>query len=233
MTVSAKTRSGAGLQWAGDGAMASDGGEFVETMFTGIVEATGEVAGLTATAVGGVLELELPRSMADGLAVGDSLAVNGCCLTLAGPVVEGRARFDLLGETLRRTNLGDLAAGELVNLERAMRADSRFGGHFVLGHVDDTTRVLELAPEGDNHRLVLALPAAMARYLVPKGSVTVDGMSLTVAQLEQDRLTIWITPHTHRATNLCRRSVGQRVNLEVDILAKHVERLLEARLGDG
>lgn len=202
-------------------------------MFTGIVETTGEVVGLATTAEGGVLELALPAAVAEGLAVGDSLAVNGCCLTLAAPVAEGRARFDLLSETLRRTNLGDLAAGDLVNLERAMRVDGRFGGHFVLGHVDETCGVEALEPEGDNFRLVLELPAGLDRYLVPKGSVTIDGMSLTVARLEGRRLTIWITPHTHKATNLRRRAAGQRVNLEVDILAKHVERLLEARLQGG
>lgn len=199
-------------------------------MFTGIVEATGEVGGIRTTATGGVLELVLPQEVAADLKVGDSLAVNGCCLTLAAPVEGKRARFDLLSETLRRTNLGDLTTGDPVNLERAMQAGDRFGGHFVLGHVDDTTHVLELEPEGENHRLVLALTEDFARYLVPKGSITVDGMSLTVARLEEDRFTIWITPHTFKATNLRRRAVGQRVNLEVDILAKHVERLLAARL---
>lgn len=196
-------------------------------MFTGIVEFLGEVESLRATADGGGLTLR-GVEFADDLVLGESVAINGCCLT----VVEngaGRVRFDLLQETLRLTNLGRLTVGDPVNLERAMRADSRLSGHFVQGHVDTTGEVLEYGPQGQDHRLTVSLPESGRRLVVPKGSITVDGMSLTLAELRDDRFTIYITPHTHAVTTLRSLTAGWRVNLEFDMVAKQVERLLSLR----
>lgn len=196
-------------------------------MFTGIVEFLGEVESLRVTPEGGGLTL-CGVAFADDLVLGESVAINGCCLTVVekGP---GRVRFDLLQETLRLTNLGRLKPGSPVNLERAMRADSRLSGHFVQGHVDTTGAVLAYTQEGQDHRLTIALPESGRRLVVPKGSVTVDGMSLTIAELRDDQFTIFITPHTHAVTTLCSLTPGWRVNLEFDMVGKQVERLLSLR----
>ncbi len=196
-------------------------------MFTGIIESTGSVATLRATSQGGRLELE-GVAFASDLVLGESVAVNGCCLTVVS-YGEGRVAFDLLQETLRLTNLGALAAGEEVNLERALRAGDRLSGHFVQGHIDGTARVLAYEAEGQDHRYSLALPEAGRRLVVPKGSIAVNGISLTIAALEDDSFTLWITPHTHGVTNLRQAGVGQLVNLEYDFLGKQVERLLALR----
>jgi len=196
-------------------------------MFTGIVESTGTVEALTLVPGGGRLVLA-GVVFADELSLGESVAVNGCCLTVT-EFGGGRVSFDLLQETLRVTNLGALAAGEPVNLERALRAGDRLSGHFVQGHVDGRARLLSYEADGQDHRLVVELPEAGQRLLVPKGSVTVNGMSLTVALLEADRFTIWITPHTHAVTTLSQARAGQEVNLEYDFLGKQVERLLALR----
>lgn len=196
-------------------------------MFTGIVEYLGEVESLTVTEAGGGLILR-GVEFADDLVLGESVAINGCCLT----VVEsgaGRVRFDLLKETLRLTNLGSLRPGESVNLERAMRADSRLSGHFVQGHVDATGTVLVYEKSGQDHQLTVSLPEEGRRLVVLKGSITVNGMSLTIAALDRDRFTIWITPHTHAITTLRDTAVGDPVNLEFDMIAKQVERLLALR----
>jgi riboflavin synthase len=196
-------------------------------MFSGIIEETGIARSLAPTDGGARLVVET-RSIAAGVAIGDSVAVNGCCLTavsVSGPVVE----FDLLAETLRRTNLGDLKPGSPVNLERSLAADGRIGGHFVQGHIDAASEVLALDPAGSDHRLEIALPAEFARYVAFKGSIAIDGISLTVAELHPDRFVIWLIPHTMAATNLGSRAPGDRVNLEFDMLAKYVERILEAR----
>ena len=196
-------------------------------MFTGIIESTGWVKSRRAAAGGGRLEL---AGVAFGgeLALGESVAVNGCCLTVVASG-EGWAAFDLLQETLRLTNLGDLAEGEEVNLERALRVGDRLSGHFVQGHVDGTAAVIEYQEEGQDHLYAIALPEAGRRLVVPKGSIAVNGISLTIASLEDDRFTLWITPHTHAVTNLRRARAGQRVNLEYDFLGKQVERLLALR----
>ncbi len=196
-------------------------------MFTGIVESTGTVDSLTLQEKGGRLVLG-GVSFSNELALGESVAVNGCCLT----VVEfggGRIAFDLLGETLRLTNLGGLSCGHLVNLERALPANGRLSGHFVQGHVDATAEILTYEPAGPDHRLVVALPAEFRRLVVYKGSIAVDGMSLTVADLASDHFTIWITPHTHAVTTLQQVKTGHLVNLEFDMLAKYLERMLETR----
>jgi riboflavin synthase len=161
--------------------------------------------------------------------MGESVAVNGVCLT-AVAFSDSTVAFDLLEQTLKITNLGELAAGREVNLERAMRADTRFSGHFVQGHVDGTAEILVLEPAGQDHRLTISLPAELARYLIPKGSITVDGMSLTIAELEKDNFTIWITPHTYAVTTLRNAKAGQQVNIEVDMMAKYLDQMLERRL---
>jgi riboflavin synthase len=160
--------------------------------------------------------------------LGDSVAVNGCCLTVTACDGEALA-FDLLGETLDRTNLGDLAPGAPVNLERALAAHARLGGHFVQGHIDTTGRVLAFEPVGADHRLEIALPAEFARYVAFKGSIAIDGISLTVAEVGVESFVVWIIPHTLAVTNLRAKKPGEAVNLEFDLLAKYVERILATR----
>jgi len=197
-------------------------------MFTGLVEETGEVVSLETTQGGGVRLWLYAPLIAPSAALGDSVAVNGCCLTVSGK--DGaRLQFDLLQETLARTSLGGAHAGSLVNLERALSAGARFGGHFVQGHIDGTAEILRIEPSGADLRLQIALPVEGAGYLVAKGSIAVDGISLTVAELAKDSFTLWIIPHTREVTNLRTRKAGDRVNLEYDLLAKYVERMLEAR----
>ncbi|MBL9153350.1 MAG: riboflavin synthase [Verrucomicrobiales bacterium] len=194
-------------------------------MFTGIIEARGEVLSLAPVATGARLTLRVP--FAADLATGESVAVNGACLTATGiDPAAGTVGFDLLAETLRVTNLGDLASGDAVNLERALAVGDRLSGHFVQGHVDCVSEILAWEPVGQDHRLEIALPPAMARYVIRKGSLCVDGISLTVADLAPDRMTLWIIPHTAAVTNLGTARAGKRVNLEFDMLAKYLERLM-------
>ena len=193
-------------------------------MFTGLVEATGEVAAIAPRgADGSRLTLRVP--FADEVRAGESIAVNGCCLTAVEPSA-GTVSFDVLNETLRRTNLGVLAPGALVNLERALAASARLGGHFVQGHIDGTVEVLAFDARGADWRLEVALPAAGCGYVVEKGSIAIDGISLTVAEVGAASFVCWIIPHTREVTNLRARCAGDRVNLEYDLLAKYVERLL-------
>ena len=161
--------------------------------------------------------------------LGDSVAVNGCCLTVAARQ-EGLLHFDLLQETLARTSLGGVQPGGCVNLERALAAGGRLGGHFVQGHVDCTAEILALEQRGADVRFEVALPPGGGRYLVEKGSIAVDGISLTVAEIGAGSFVLWIIPHTLQRTNLGRRRAGERVNLEYDLLAKYVERMLAHRL---
>jgi riboflavin synthase len=195
-------------------------------MFTGIVEETGAVLALDRSEAGARLTVRAPM-VADGLQLGESVAVNGCCLTVAA-LVDGAPAFDLLAETLKRTNLGDLKPGSSVNLERAMSAAGRFGGHFVQGHVDCTSEIVAWEPVGADHRIEIALPPEFAQYVVFKGSIGLDGMSLTVAEVAERSFTVWIIPHTLAVTNLGTRRVGDRVNVEFDLLAKYVERMLQS-----
>jgi riboflavin synthase len=195
-------------------------------MFTGLVEATGKVRALARNGPQARLDLDIP--FGGELELGDSVAVNGCCLTVAA-MDAGGVGFDLLAQTLDVTSLGDLAAGSVVNLERAMRAGDRFGGHFVLGHVDATGTIEALRPHGQDHQLDVRIPPALLELCIDKGSLAVDGISLTIAALDGGLATFWITPHTWRHTNLHAARCGARVNLEADMLAKHVARLLDAR----
>jgi len=200
-------------------------------MFTGIVEERGRVVSVRETARAIELVLAL-RRCSRGLKKGDSLAVNGCCLTVAAPRRSGsaaRARFDLLRETWTRTNLQFVRTGSHVNLERSLRADSRLGGHFVTGHVDGVGRIARWEKSGRDHVLDIAASKDVLRYIVPKGCVAVDGISLTVAEVMARGFRIWIIPHTLEVTALGERKVGDAVNLEADLLGKYVERLLNTR----
>ena len=196
-------------------------------MFTGLVEGTGRVVSLLG---GGMARIEVSAGpLAEGVHVGDSVAVNGACLTV-NEVYGERFVFNAMQETLRRTALGGLEGGSLVNLERAMTPQARFGGHIVQGHVDGVGEVLGVSPEGDAEVWEFGAPEAVLRYLVEKGSVCVDGISLTVVAVREGSFTVSILPQTKAATNLQGHAPGNRVNLEVDVIAKYVERLLGPRL---
>jgi riboflavin synthase len=195
-------------------------------MFTGLVEATGTVLSLDSMGEQARLTLDLP--FASELALGDSVAVNGCCLTVAD--LTENVSFDLLAQTLRVTSLGGLTAGAKVNLERAMMVGDRFGGHFVQGHVDATGAITRLEESGQDHILGVSLPPEIHRLCVDKGSLAIDGISLTIAELRETEAVFWITPHTWQHTHLHAAHIGQAVNLEADMLAKHVEKLISARL---
>jgi riboflavin synthase len=197
-------------------------------LFTGLVEGTGRVVSLRE---GGMARIEVSAGpLAEGVHVGDSVAVNGACLTVNEVHGEGFV-FNAMQETLRRTALADLEEGSLVNLERAMTPQARFGGHIVQGHVDGVGEVLGVTSEGDAEVWEVAAPEAVLRYLVEKGSVCVDGISLTVVAVREDSFTVSILPQTKAATNMRGLSSGDRVNLEADVLAKYVERLLGPRSG--
>ncbi|WP_457601186.1 riboflavin synthase [Hydrogenivirga sp.] len=187
-------------------------------MFTGLVEEVGEVLSLRVSGSGGVLEVG--TSLGD-VKVGDSVAVNGACLT-AVDVREGAIAFELSPETLEKTNLKLTRKGDLVNLERALRADSRLGGHFVLGHVDFTARVLSFKSLGRHRELLIELPSDQRKFFVDKGSVAIDGISLTVNRVGEGYLSINVIPHTYENTNLRARKPGDLVNVEVDIIGKYV-----------
>jgi len=202
-------------------------------MFTGIVEEQGRVRAITPNEGGARLVIEA-RTVLDDVELGASIAVNGCCLTVTAFDRDSFAA-DAVIETLARTNLGDLAAGDPVNLERPLRFADRLGGHLVQGHVDATGTVRDRVPQPDGSEVVtIEAPDAVQRYVVHKGSVTVDGVSLTVARVDDDAFAIALIPHTLAVTTLGARSVGTRVNLEVDLVAKYVEALVArtARTGD-
>ena len=194
-------------------------------MFTGIVESLGLVTRVERRPAAATLAIEAPE-LVSGVALGASIAVNGCCLTVAAQDPRG-FRFEAVAETLARTNLGRLEAGSRVNLERALRADGRFDGHFVQGHVDAVGAVRTLARRGDDVRLEIGCEPELADWLVPKGSVAVDGVSLTLAGLAEDAFEIALIPHTLRHTTLGALQAGALVNLEADILGKYVRRSLE------
>lgn len=193
-------------------------------MFTGLVEECGEVAALSLTESGARLTVQA-RLVSEDARVGDSIAVNGCCLTVTACEGDGLT-FDLLRETLDRTSLRDARAGTLVNLERALAAHARLGGHFVQGHIDGTAEVLAFEAVGADHRLEIALAPESAKYVAFKGSIAIDGISLTVAEVRERSFVVWIIPHTLAVTNLRTRRAGERVNLEFDLLAKYVERIV-------
>ena len=193
-------------------------------MFTGIVESVGEVLSLTEGKDSWVLRLSIAFSGSDGLGQGESLSVNGCCLTLREDADE-EASFDLLEETMERTNLGEIEVGSSVNLERSLAANARLGGHFVSGHVDACGLIEIFEERGKNLYLQVGIPADYSRYLVDKGCIALDGCSLTVCDVNESSFAVWLIPHTIARTNLVDRQVGQKVNLEFDLLAKYVEKL--------
>lgn len=196
-------------------------------MFTGIVEAVGEVRDARDADGRRRLVIAAP-TVTEGMEVGDSIAVNGVCLT-AVEVGEGSVAVEAVHETLQRSNLGEAGVGTRVDLERPMPAHGRFDGHVVQGHVDGTGVVRSITEDGASRRYWFDTDGGLLRYLVEKGSVTVDGVSLTVSDLDDDGFEVVLIPHTLEVTVLGDRNPGDRVNLEVDVLAKYVERLLEAR----
>jgi len=193
-------------------------------MFTGIVEHRGSVSAVERVVDGMTMVLETGPI---ALEIGGSVAVNGVCLTAVG-VEPGLVTVEVVKETLDRSTLGSLETGDPVNLERPMRADGRFDGHVVQGHVDGVGEILAVEPEGDGKRMRVRVPERLLRYLVEKGSITVDGVSLTVAALNEPDMEVALIPHSLEVTTLGLRAVGEKVNLEVDVLAKYVESLLKA-----
>jgi riboflavin synthase len=203
-------------------------------MFTGIIEQAGKIESLSGDANGGRLRVslagvaEIAPEIAAEMKLGGSIAVNGCCLT----VVEFDSAYfsaDLSLETLQRTSFGGKKAGDLVNLERPLAAGARLGGHFVQGHVDGTAQVTELAQQGDNWWLSVRLPEELRRYVAEKGSIAIDGISLTIARWQDGIASIALIPYTYAHTNVQSMKVGDQVNIECDILAKYMESLLAAR----
>jgi riboflavin synthase len=198
-------------------------------MFTGIIEHQGVIASLESGTEGGRLRVRAPN-LAPSLVVSASIAVNGCCLTVVEHDAESFAA-DLSGETLRRTSFGELREGTSVNLERPLTAGKEFGGHFVQGHVDGVGRVARLAQEGGNWWLEVRLPEDLVRYVAMKGSIALDGISLTVAGQHDGVVEAAVIPYTYQHTNVGRMALGDAVNVECDILAKYVQRLLAGRDG--
>ena len=199
-------------------------------MFTGLVEEAGVVENVARSTAG--IQLTVRTSIcASDLKIGDSLAVNGCCLTVTKLSGRGKtklARFDLLKETWERTNLQFVKPGSLVNFERPLKADARLGGHFVTGHIDGFGKIIKWERKGADHILEISAPAEVMRYLIFKGSIAVDGISLTVAAVAKKSFRIWIIPHTYEVTALRDRKVGDFVNLEADLLGKYVEKFTAA-----
>ncbi|MGB8342693.1 MAG: riboflavin synthase [Chthoniobacterales bacterium] len=193
-------------------------------MFTGLIEEVGRVRWIRTTARGTQLRVAAP-SISPNLRDGDSVAVNGCCLTTT-TIRDGDLTFDLLEETIARTNLRSLGADSPVNLERALAATGRIGGHFVQGHIDCTVRVLNFAAVGTDYRLEVELPGTFAQYVVGKGSIALNGVSLTIAEVLPASVVVWIIPHTRAETNFRRLQPNDILNVEFDILAKYVERML-------
>lgn len=200
-------------------------------MFTGIIEEAGVVAAIQPTKKS--IELTVrAKAIARGIKVGASVAVNGCCLTVVKVATQGKAKllqFDVLQESWRRTNLQFAQPGSLVNLERPLRADGELGGHFVTGHVDGVGKIVRWEKSGADHLLDIEAPADVMRYIVFKGSIALDGMSLTVAGVQKKSFRIWIIPHTFEVTTLRERKVGDYVNLEADLLGKYAEKFLAAK----
>ena len=196
-------------------------------MFTGIVEEMGEVASFERNELGRVLAVTGKRVTMD-LSVGDSLSVSGCCLTATS--LEGSTvTFDLLEETISRTAFAHLKAGDRVNLERSLTVGGKLGGHFVSGHVDEAGRVVVFEQRGDNYFLQVESASQFAKYLAPKGSVAIDGVSLTVCEVDDGTFSVWLIPHTLEVTILGQLEAGDLVNLEFDLLAKYVEQILSDR----
>lgn len=200
-------------------------------MFTGLIEDTGRVASLHRRGEAGVLTVETALPTAE-IAIGDSVAVNGACLTVTASTLR-TLTFDVSPESISRTTIGKLSSGDRVNLERALRLGDRLGGHIVSGHVDCAGQLIRSENRAGNHQLQFTLPSAHARYLVEKGSVTIDGISLTVNAVSQEGFAVNIIPHTYSNTTFEQLRVGDRVNIETDIIGKYVERLASPWKSEG
>jgi riboflavin synthase len=196
-------------------------------MFTGIVEEAGQVVSFRPEAEAWELVIAAEAVRQDA-ALGDSIAVNGCCLTIAR-MSGAQLHFDVLEETRRLTNFNAFKSGSLANLERSLRFGGKVGGHFVTGHIDTTGEILVLEPRGKDHYLRIRVPETLSRYIVHKGSIAIDGISLTIAEVSDDEFAVWLIPHTMLATNLHSRRAGDAVNLEFDLLGKHIEKLMSYR----
>ena len=196
-------------------------------MFTGLVEGIGRALSLPSGK--GITRMTIDAGpLAEGAKMGDSIALNGCCLTVTS--IDGnQLGFDLLEETLARTNLGAVKPGAAINLERALPASGRYGGHFVTGHIDATGTIRRWQQTGQDYELRIGIEPAHGAYLVPKGCIAIDGISLTVADVTRDEFSVWIIPHTRAVTALGERAVGDSVNLEFDLLAKYTEKILSMR----
>lgn len=200
-------------------------------MFTGIVEEVGRI--LSINPLGESIRLEVECStILDGLRTGDSIAVDGCCLTAETITAQGFTAF-ASPETMRKTSLGERVVGDGVNLERALALGTRLGGHMVSGHVDETGRFLSLTPQGKAWELRIEAPPAIIRSSIPKGSICIDGISLTIVDLTEREISAWIIPETIERTTLAQKRPGQRVNLESDLIGKYVFRFLETRKEEG
>ena len=197
-------------------------------MFTGLIEEIGSVSWLRKRETGGFELAVVAKTVIRGIRKGDSIAVNGCCLTVTD-VRNEMLLFDLLAETLNKSNLSALRPDHLVNLERCLTPNSRLGGHFVQGHIDCVTEVLDFAAHGADWRLDVGIPDGFAQYLAYKGSVALNGISLTVAEVNEAAFRVWIIPHTREVTNFRQLSAGDFLNVEFDILAKYVERQMALR----
>lgn len=200
-------------------------------MFTGIVEATGRVAGIQSGSQDSRLRLDSGALSLEDTALGDSIAVNGVCLTVVA-LDAGHFEVDVSRETLACTTLGTLKTGRPVNLELALRLSDRLGGHLVSGHVDGLGELLSRDPEGQSERLVFRVPVALAKYISGKGSICIDGVSLTVNAVEADTFTVQVIPHTRQRTIIGDYRPGTRVNIEVDIIARYLERLRQGHADD-
>ena len=197
-------------------------------MFTGIVQALGTVTKIVNGPDSAQLTIDSPGFFSD-IKLGDSIAVNGCCLTAVTNTAD-QFSVDVMKQTLALTNIGNLKEGDLVNLEKAMLVTDRLGGHIVQGHVDSLATLAQINEGADWHELIFAVPAAYLKYMQPQGSITLNGVSLTIAKLDDQKcqLSVWLIPETLKRTNLSKLKVGQQVNLEVDVLAKYVERIMKA-----
>jgi riboflavin synthase len=199
-------------------------------MFTGLVEEVGKLVSIQHGAASAKLTIEAPF-VSEGTRIGDSVAINGTCLTVVA--TEGnRLSFEAVPETLNRSSLKRVRAGDGLNLERALAIGQRLGGHFVQGHVDGTATLLSVTENDNAHILRIGAPSELMRYIIPKGSVALDGISLTVADVSTDSFSVWIIPHTYANTTLRDRRIGDALNIENDMLAKYIERLLQARGGE-
>jgi riboflavin synthase len=201
-------------------------------MFTGIIEAIGKVESFQQSKNDWKLAVDIGKLDLSDVVIGDSIAVNGCCLT----VIELSQRSfvaDVSQETMQCTTFGKLCVGSKVNLEKAMRADSRFGGHIVSGHVDGVGKIVNMASDGNSIKITLSAPEEIAKYIAGKGSICVDGTSLTVNEVISNQFMINIIPHTQVETIFCDYTSGRSVNLEADLIARHLERLMTGRAGKG